>query len=53
MIKSTRKIQTGRSKVCPGEREKDKCLGVAGMVSEGFLEEMAREQDLENGLKLN
>ena len=51
MIKSTKKTQMGRLKVCAEEREKDKCLGVAGMVGEGFLEETAREQDLENGLK--
>ena len=50
MIKSTKKTQMGSLKVCAGEREKDECLGVAGMVSEGFLEETAREQDLENGL---
>ena len=53
MIKSTKKTQMGRLKVCAEEREKDECLGVAGMVGEGFLEETAREQDLENGLKWN
>lgn len=45
MIKST-KTQMGSLKLCAGEREKDECLGVAGMVSEGFLEETAREQEM-------